>query len=76
MFAQFLSIVFSSIKLDKNLYNTEVKIDDQDLKIAFLVFIAFIISIFLLSSILTLDYLNFENSFKWSYWKRSINYRN
>tara|TARA_Y100000590_G_C15662800_1_gene993334 strand:+ start:44 stop:1465 length:1422 start_codon:yes stop_codon:yes gene_type:complete len=52
--------------IDKNLFNAETKIDDQDVKIAFLVFISFIISIFLLSSILTLDNLSFENSFKLS----------
>ena len=52
--------------IDKNLFNAETKIDDQDVNIAFLVFISFIISIFLLSSILTLDNLSFENSFKLS----------
>jgi len=52
--------------IDKNLYNSETKIGDEDLKIAFLVFLAFIISIFVLSSILTFDYLSFENSFKLS----------
>ena len=52
--------------IDKNLFNTESKIDDEDVKIAFLVFISFIISIFILSSILTLDNLPFENSFKLS----------
>tara|TARA_B100001123_G_scaffold353124_1_gene404985 strand:- start:1272 stop:1934 length:663 start_codon:yes stop_codon:yes gene_type:complete len=52
--------------IDKNLYNTESKIDDQDVKIAFLVFIIFIISLFVLSSILTFDNLTFENSFKLS----------
>ena len=52
--------------IDKNLYNSEAKIDDQDVKIAFLVFISFIMSIFVLSSILTLDNLTFENSFKLS----------
>ena len=52
--------------IDKNLYNSEAKIDDQDVKIAFLVFLSFIISIFILSSILTLDNLTFENSFKLS----------
>ncbi len=51
---------------DKHLYNSENIIDDQDLKIAFLVFLFFIISIFLLSSILAFDYLTFENSFKLS----------
>jgi len=52
--------------IDKNLYNSEAKIDDQDVKIAFLVFLSFIISIFILSSILALDYLTFEDSFKLS----------
>jgi len=51
---------------DKNLFNTETKINDEDSKIAFLVFISFIISIFILSSILTLDDLSFENAFKLS----------
>ena len=50
--------------IDKNLYNSEAKIDDQDVKIAFLVFLSFITSIFILSSILALNYLTFENSFK------------
>ena len=52
--------------IDKNLYNAEAKIDDQDVKIAFLVFLSFIISIFVLSSILSLDNLDFESSFKLS----------
>ena len=52
--------------IDKNLYNAEAKIDDQDLKIAFLAFLFFIISIFILSSILTFDHLTFEDSFKLS----------
>ncbi len=52
--------------IDKNLYNSEAKIDDEDFKIAFLVFLLFIISLFILSSILTLDYLTFEDSFKLS----------
>jgi len=51
---------------DKNLFNSESKIDDEDFKIAFLVFILFIISIFVLSSILTLDNISFENAFKLS----------
>ena len=52
--------------IDKNLYNTEAKIEEQDVKIAFLVFILFIVSIFVLSSIITLDNLSFEDSFKLS----------
>ena len=52
--------------IDKNLFNTETKIGDQDFRIAFLVFISLIISIFILSSILIFDTLSFENSFKLS----------
>ena len=52
--------------IDKNLYNPEVKIDDQDVRIAFLVFLSLIISIFILSSILSFDYFTFEDSFKLS----------
>ena len=51
---------------NQNLFHSKIKIDDQDSKIAFLVFISFIIAIFILSSILTLDNLSFENSFKLS----------
>ena len=51
---------------DKNLFNTESKISDEDVRIAFLVFISFIISIFVLSSILAFDNLTFEISFKLS----------
>jgi len=52
--------------IDKNLFNSESKIDDQDVKIAFLVFISFIVLLFVLSSILTLDNLSFDDSFKLS----------
>ncbi len=51
---------------NRNLFNSQTKINDDDSKIAFLVFILFIISIFVLSSILTLENLSFENSFKLS----------
>jgi len=52
--------------IDKNLFNREAKISDQDVKIAFLVFISFIFSIFVLSSILSFDILSYESSFKLS----------
>ena len=52
--------------IDKNLYNSDTKIDEQDVKVAFLVFLSFITSIFLLTSILSFDYLSFESSFKLS----------
>ena len=49
---------------NKNLFNSESKIDNNDSKIAFLVFISFIGSLFVLSSILTLDNVSFEDAFK------------
>jgi len=51
---------------NKNLFNTESKIEDDESKIAFLAFILFIASFFILSSILTLDDLTFESSVKLS----------
>jgi len=49
---------------DNNLFNSDVKINDVDTKIAFLIFISFIISIFLLSSILSFENLDFDSYFK------------
>ena len=51
---------------NKNLFNSEAKITDEDSKISFLVFISFIATVFLLSSILSFENLSFENSFKLS----------
>ena len=51
---------------NRNLFNSDVKINEEDSKIAFLIFISFIIAVFVLSSILTLDNLSFEHSFKLS----------
>ncbi len=51
---------------NKNLFNNEAKISEEDSKIAFLVFISFIILLFILSSILSLDNLSFEDAFKLS----------
>jgi trk system potassium uptake protein len=59
-------IVKPSNIFNKNLFTNESKIEEVDFKISFLVFILFIISIFILSSILSFDNLNFENSFKLS----------
>jgi len=51
---------------NRNLFHSEIKIDDEDSKISFLVFISLIGAIFILSGILTLDNLSFEDSFKLS----------
>ena len=52
--------------IDQRILKTEHKINNDNLNSSFLVFICFFISIFFLSSILTIGGLNFENSFKLS----------
>ena len=50
--------------IDKNLFNSETRITDSDVRMSFLIFLSFIISIFLLSAILSFENLDFDNSFK------------
>ena len=51
---------------NKNLFNSEKKITNENIKISFLIFISFFISLFILSSILIIDNIDFEKSFKLS----------
>jgi len=50
--------------LNRNLFNSSIKISDEDFKISFFIFIFFISGAFFLTGILTLDYVNFEDAFK------------
>ena len=52
--------------INKNIFNSEKKITDENIKISFLIFISFFISLFLLSGILIVDNIDFERSFKLS----------
>ena len=52
--------------INKNILNSERKITNENITISFLIFISFIISLFLLSSILVFDNISFEKSFKLS----------
>jgi trk system potassium uptake protein TrkH len=49
---------------NNNIFYSEKKIDNQTINLSFLIFISFFISLFILSSILVLDNISFENSFK------------
>ena len=51
---------------NKNIFESEKKINDENIKISFLIFISFFLSLFILSSILIFDNMNFEESFKLS----------
>ncbi len=52
--------------INKNLFTSEKKITDDNIKISFLIFISFFISLFILSGILIVDNIGFEKSFKLS----------
>ena len=61
---EMLRIVKPNNIFNKNILFSKTKIENDHIKLAFLVFISFFISIFILSSILVIDKINFENSFK------------
>ena len=50
--------------ISQNILFSEKKISKENAKISFLIFISFFLSIFVLSSILIFDQINFEDSFK------------
>ncbi len=63
---EIIKLISPNTIINKNIFNTEKKITDENIKISFLVFISFFISLFILSGILTVDNINFEKSFKLS----------
>ncbi len=52
--------------VNKNIFSSDKKITDENIRVSFLIFISFFLSLFFLSSILIIDSINFENSFKLS----------
>ena len=52
--------------INQNILYTDKKIDNENIKLSFLIFISFFISLFFLSGVLIFDNLNFEHSFKLS----------
>ena len=59
-------LVQPNVILNNKIMFSDKKITNEIIKMSFIVFILFFISIFLLSSILLVDFLDFENSFKLS----------
>ena len=59
-------LVQPNVILNNKIMFSDKKITNEIIKISFLVFILFFLSIFLLSGILLIDFLDFENSFKLS----------
>ncbi len=52
--------------INKNIFSSEKQITDDYIKISFLIFISFFISLFILSTVLIIDDISFEKSFKLS----------
>ena len=59
-------LVQPNVIINNKIMISDKKITNEIIKISFLVFILFFLSLFILSSILLVDYLDFENSFKLS----------
>ena len=64
--AEIIKLISPNSIINKNLFNSEKIITNENTKISFLIFISFFISLFILSGILVLDNIDFENSFKLS----------
>tara|TARA_B100001564_G_scaffold353988_1_gene363817 strand:- start:504 stop:1916 length:1413 start_codon:yes stop_codon:yes gene_type:complete len=64
--AEIIRLVRPNNVFNNKIFYSEKKIDNQLVNLSFLIFISFFISVFILSSILVLDNVNFENSFKLS----------
>ena len=64
--AEIIKLVSPNSVINKNILNSEKKINNENIKISFLIFISFFISLFILSSVLIVDNINFEKSFKLS----------
>ena len=64
--AEILKLVSPNSIVNKKIFNSEKTITDENVKVSFLIFISFFISLFILSGILIVDNINFEKSFKLS----------
>ncbi|MBA1339201.1 MAG: trk system potassium uptake protein TrkH [Pelagibacterales bacterium] len=64
--AEIIKLVSPNSVVSRNLFDSSKKITDENVKISFLIFISFFISLFILSGVLIVDNINFEQSFKLS----------
>ena len=64
--AEIIKLISPNSVINKTIFNSENKINEDNVKISFLIFISFFFSLFILSSFLILDNIGFEGSFKLS----------
>jgi len=63
---EIIKLVSPNSIINKTIFNSDKKISDDNVKISFLIFISFFLSLFILSSLLVFDNIGFEKSFKLS----------
>jgi trk system potassium uptake protein TrkH len=64
--SEIIKLISPNSIINKTIFGTDIKITDDNVKISFLIFISFFLSLFILSSFLVLDNIGFEKSFKLS----------
>ena len=64
--AEIIKLVRPNNIFNNSIFYSDKKLDNQIVSLSFLIFISFFISIFILTSLLVLDEINFENAFKLS----------
>jgi trk system potassium uptake protein len=64
--SEIIKLISPNSVINKTIFNSDRKITDDNVKISFLIFISFFLSLFILSSFLVLDDIGFEKSFKLS----------
>ena len=64
--SEILKLISPNSIINKTIFASDDKITDDNVKISFLIFISFFLSLFILSSLLILDNIGFEKSFKLS----------
>ena len=62
--AEIIKLISPNSVINKSIFNSDKKITDENIRISFLIFISFFLSLFILSSFLVLDNIGFEKSFK------------
>ena len=65
-FIEMSKLVKPNVVINNKIMFSEKKINTENIKISFSIFILFFFSLFILNSILLIDFLDFENSFKLS----------
>ena len=63
---EIIKLISPNSIINKTIFNSDKKITDENIKISFLIFISFFLNLFILSSLLIIDYIGFEKSFKLS----------